>query len=494
MKVRYPFLPSTRRRFTIATLGVALICSLQGQDNLRPSLPETIGIEQVVQLSLANQFRISIGRIEQEQATEDTRIAAEPFEARLSVEALTFRDANSDPNNFPYSVEGSQQSIALSRSFSTGTSVDLALNSDHFQDLETPRSGEAMLTLQQNLLRGRSRAYNLAPIRIASKQSEISTEALRQTVIDTLTAAQFAYFDALLAEANLNVARESLALAEQLLQENHRRSEIGSIAPSDILQAEAEVAARQDRVYQAEATLVRAINALKQSLSNQGIHTLQWEFTLLPPPTPQALNIELIADYEAALQNRPDYRQSVLSLDIGEIEALRQSHATLPDLNLFFQMSLAGWGDSFDDTFAEVGRDARPNYAVGMSLSRSLSNRASQARKSIARLEHNRRQMSLLELEQAILLDLHTAAAQIESNWKRLTTASQGRKLAEQSLDAEQKRFQTGISSTFILIRLQTDLANAQIRELIAANDYRKSVVEWERQTGTLLQRHHIEL
>lgn len=494
MKFRYLPLLITDNPIRVLALGITLIPTLSAQVSPESSLPQAIGIEQVVQLSLANQFQISIGRIDQQQASEETRIAAEPFETRIQAEVLTFRDANSDPNNFPYSVEGSQQSIALNRSFATGTSVDLSLNSDHFEDLDTPRSGEAMLTLQQNLLRGRSRAYNLAPIRIASKQAEISTEALRQTVIDTLTAAQFAYFDALLADANLRVARESLALAEQLLQENHRRSEIGSIAPSDILQAEAEVAARLDRVYQAEATLVRATNALKQYLSNQGMRTLQWEFSMLPPPEPQAQDIVLMRDYEIALLHRPDYRQTMLNLDIGEIEVLRQSHATLPNLDLFFQMSLEGWGDSFDDTFAEVRRDANPNYAVGISLSRSLSNRASQARKSIARLEQNRRQMSLLELEQAILLDLHTAAAQIESNWKRLTTASQGRKLAEQSLDAEQKRFQTGISSTFILIRLQTDLANAQIRELIAANDYRKSVVEWERQTGTLLQRHHIEL
>ena len=157
-------------------------------------------------------------------------------------------------------------------------------------------------------------------------------------------------------------------------------------------------------------------------------------------------------------------------------------------------MSLEGWGQSTMGTFNDVNSDESPDYAVGINVSRSMSNKAAKARKSIALLARNRSQMTLLELEQAILLELDSAAAQISSNWKRLSSAKKSRELAEQSLNAEQKRYQTGISTTFILIRLQTDLANAKIRELIAANDYRKSVVEWDRQTGTILMKNNIQM
>jgi outer membrane protein len=183
-----------------------------------------------------------------------------------------------------------------------------------------------------------------------------------------------------------------------------------------------------------------------------------------------------------------------LNLEIRDIEALRESHATLPNVELFFQMRMEGWGRSMSNAWDELQNHAKPDYAVGVQVSRSATNRAARARAAMANLERNRQQMSLLELEQAILLDLDSAAAQIQSNWKRLGSARKSRELAAESLQAEQKRYETGISSTFILISLQNDLANAQIRELIAANDYRKSVVEWERQTSTILQKHHIEL
>ncbi len=476
-----------------STIGVLVMGCIYLQASTA-NMPEEIGIEEVIQMSLANQYRISIGKIELDRANQQTSVASEVFETQLQASASGYRDSNSNPNSFPYSVEGTQQSVGARKVFSTGTTVDVSLNSDRFEDQTIPRSGNATLILNQSLVKGRSRAYNLAPIRIASKQADLSHESLRQTVIDTIAGAQFAYFDGLLAEANLSVAQESLTLAEQLLQENIRRSEIGSIAPSDILQAEAEVAARQDRLYQAEASLVQAKNNLKQYLSNRGIETLRWNFTLTQPSIPTQHSIDLMTQYQAALIHRPDYRQATLNLEISEIESLRQSHAALPNVDLFLQMSMEGWGQSTKGTFNDVNSDKIPDYAVGINVSRSLTNRAAKARKSIALLERNRSQMTLLELEQAILLDLDSAAAQMASNWKRLSSARRSRELAEQSLKAEQKRYQTGISSTFILIRLQTDLASAQIRELISANDYRKSVVEWERQTGVILSKNNIEV
>ena len=294
-------------------LGFSMLLSAESTQ-----LPEAIGVPEVVQLSLANQYRISIGKIELEQANLRTSVSSERFETQLQASLSGYRDSNSNPNNFPYSVEGTQQSIGVTKSFSTGTTVDVSLNSDRFEELAVPRSGNASLTLNQSLLKGSSRAYNLAPIRIAAKQADLSYQSLRQTVIDTVAGAQFAYFDGLLAEANLKVAKESLELAEQLLQENIRRSEIGSIAPTDILQAEAEVAARQDRLYQAEAGFIQAKNALKNYLSNSGTAVLEWNFKYIQPPIPEYRATELSEQYQLALQNRPDYQQATLNLEISE--------------------------------------------------------------------------------------------------------------------------------------------------------------------------------
>lgn len=456
--------------------------------------PTQLGVDEVVQLALKNHFMVHIGEIELEQAEQTIDIQGAPFETTLDASLFAIRDSNTNPQDYPYSAEGVQQSYSLQRQFSTGTNVQLSLDTAAYEGLETHRSGEATLEISQRLLRGRGWGYNLAPIRIATRQRDISRESLRQTVIDTISEAQFAYYDGLLAEAYIKVAEESLALAEQLLAENRRRSEIGSIASSDILQAEAEVAVREGILYQAEVGLVQAKNRMKRVLSDKAREVLAWEFSFTRIHAPEKRDFELLKEYESALLLRPDYRQTVLNLEIGEIEQLRESNAALPSVDLYARMSYEGWSDSIRDSFEEAFDKGKPDYTVGVTVSHSLANRAARASKWQASLENNRLQLNLMQLEQAILLDLDDASAQIKANWKRLESAKHGRTLAEKSLIAEQKRYQTGTSSTFVLIRLQTDLINARTRELVAINDYRKSLVEFDRQTGKILERHHVEI
>ena len=491
------FLKSTLAKKTAMKHAIQIVLSLSLLTALHVranEYPNNIDIPTLVQLALKNQFDIRIQEISAEQAAENIKSAGESFETTVSASASEFRDSNSNPNNFPYSVEGNSQSIAVQKRFGTGTSAQLRVNQNEFDGLAVPMSADATLSVSQQLLRGRSRAYNLAPIRIAQKRHDISLESLRQTVINTIAEAQFAYFDGILAEKNLEVAQESLRLAEQLLNENKRRAEIGSVARSDILQAEAEVAARRERVYLAEVGLIRSKNHLKALLSQETRAVIDWNFSFIAPSTPENREVELWSAFNQALLNRPDFRQATLNLEISEIEHLRQRHASLPALELFARMNMEGFGSSTGQTFNDLDSDKIPDFSFGVNLSRSLTNRAAKARAASAAMEQNLRQLTIQQLEQGILLNLDTAAAQIRSNWKRLETARSSRELAQKSLEAEQKRYQTGTSSTFILIRLQTDLVSASVREVVAENDYRKSLVEWDRQTAQILKLHNIEI
>ena len=468
--------------------------SFGGLVKAEATYPEELGINEVVQLSLGNHFQIAIGKIQLEKADQDIAIQKAPFETTAEASITGFRDSSTNPQDYPYSAKGVQESVSLQRQFSTGTSVQLSLDSTKYEGLEVPRSGEATLQVSQNLLKGGGFNYNLAPVRIATRQRDISREALRQTVIDTVTEAQFAYYDGLLAESYVDVSKESLELAKQLLTENQRRAEIGSIASSDLLQAEAEVALRQETLYQAEVGLTQSKNRMKRILSDQVRGVLDWHFSFVPLGDPEKRSVQLLREYDVALGLRPDYRQAVLNLEIGEITKLRESNAALPSVDLYAQMRYEGWGSSLNKSFSEAFDQEKPDYTVGVSVSRPLLNRAARASKLQAALETNRLQLTLKQLEQAILLDLDDAAAQIDASWKRFESAKQGRLLAEKSLEAEQKRYKTGTSSTFILIRLQTDLISARMRELIAVNDYRKSLVEFDRQTGKILELNHIEI
>jgi|GEM_PF-3358709 len=457
--------------------------------------PSKISIEDAVVLALKRNHTVRIGEVEVRKAEEAVATASEPFELTASLNAETFRSKQTGPSDYPYSVEGNRQTATLSKQFTTGTAVELSAESTAYDGVPgDDHYASVGVGLSQSLLRNRGFAANRAPIRVAQRRADFSREAFRQLLIDTLSDTHYAYFDAILAEENLRVAQESLALSRQLHEENRRRSQVGSIAPSDLLQAEAEVALREERVYQAEGDLVAARNRLKRMLSDQMEGLVEWDFSLASLPAPESRIMDLRGEYDVACRERPDYRQAVISLDIADIERIREENASLPALDLYARMSFNGQSSDIGGGLSDSFDDTSPNYAVGLKLSRSIRNGSADARAAMAGLERTRMRMTLSQLEQSILLDLDSAIARISSNWKRLESARNSRVLAERSLEAEQKRYQTGTSSTFVLIRLQTDLVNARIRELVTGNEYRKSLIELDRQTGRILSDWNIEM
>lgn len=478
----------------VLKMFVGLIISLAIVDG-KTDAPSQMSLETSIQLALASNYVMRIGEIEAQQAEEAIRIGGQALETTVSASSETFRSKNSGPSDYPYSAEGEQHTLAIQKRFSTGTQVEVSLDATSLEGTGVDNDFTGMnVGISQNLLRGRGTGVNRAPIRIASRRAGISHEYLRQAVIDTISEAQYAFYDALLAEANLRVANESLGLAQKLLSENQRRAEVGSIAKSDLLQAEAEVAARQVRLFQAEGTLIRATNRLKRVTSDEIEHILEWKFTIEEPVAPLQRVVDLKQAYQLALSERPDYRQAVLNLEISEIEKYRNRNLSLPAVDLYARMGVAGQSNSVRNSFNRGFEEEYPSYSVGLRVTHSIPNSAASARSVIARMENRRIELTLRQLEQAILLDLDSANAAITTNWKRLGSAINSRVLAEKSLEAEQKRYKTGTSSTFILIRLQTDLVNSQIRELVAMNDYRKSLVEFDRQTAGVLESMNIQL
>jgi len=182
----------------------------------------------------------------------------------------------------------------------------------------------------------------------------------------------------------------------------------------------------------------------------------------------------------------------VLGLERDEIDALRASNAALPDLDAFAESYYFGTDSDYGSSFKRARHDDEPDFAVGLVFSYSIPNRKASAEKAIAKREIRRSKYTLKHLELQIALELDNGARRIDCDWNRVVTARESRKLAEQSLEAEQKLYDTGNSSTFVILRLQTDLMNAQLRELSAENDYRKALVEYQRILGASLLAYNI--
>lgn len=478
--------------FRLSKLAITTACAL----TLLPAVsvaqasppPSALPLGEAVQMALHRNFRVAIAGVERDAALEGVRVEAGRFDPILGASAYTFDEFFDTTATQAYQVDGQTADVKVSGLLPTGTTYSVGVQTERYADSAPARETRLVAQVNQPLLRGMGFGPNLASLRIARKDAAISAKGLSQSVVDVVTETQFAYFDALLAQNNLWVSEESLTLARRLLEENRERAKLGILAESDLLQAEADVAAREERLHDARQMQVDAFHNLRRLITGELQGVLDWDVQLMDLPPPEFVEVDARADYVQALQLRPDYQQAVLGLDRAQIEQLRASNARLPELDLVGRATLRADGGSLRDTLSHLDDDADdPAYSVGLVFSMPIPNRSARAQAMQASLATRRQELTLRQFERDILLTMDAAAARIHNGWARLQSARRSRELAERALEAEQQRFQIGTSTTFVLIQLQGDLSNARVRELVVINEYRKAAVEYERQSGRTL-------
>ncbi len=365
----------------------------------------------------------------------------------------------------------------------------------------------ANMTLQytQPLLRGfrtDSRRTQLAVARISRDISDIDLE---ETVVNTLADVSLAYWDLVYARAALDVQRQALALAEQFVEDNLFRVEVGTMAPIDVVQAESEAAARRQQLTQAvEAQRTNEL-ALKE-LIVAGTSDPLWNAEIHPTDQPriEALPIDLQQAIQAALDSRTDVSRARRQLDINEATVRNLRNSALPALDLIGSYQLTGQGgprlipagNSFEDLFGGTGgvlpggyRDALgsiagadyPVWSVQLRMSHPLGRSADRAAHERARRELQQNEAQIRRIELRIASEVTAAALSIESIQQRIEAATASRELAEQQLQAEESKFETGLSANFFVLQSQRDLAAAQDAELRAILDYQRALIEFDR-------------
>jgi outer membrane protein TolC len=455
---------------------------------------DVLDLHQTIVLALKNNYRVEDGRLAAEQADKAVTREQGVFDPKLTVTSGDFRQQYN--NGMLPAGAGVQSSAGLSGALPTGTSYNVTLYTTELKnvpDADRQTTG-GYVEVRQNLMKGFGWNANVAPIRIAAKNAAISRLAFERDVTNLITEVNFAYFDLILAGENARVARGSYDLAEKLCQENKQRLALKSIAESDLYQAQAELAARRDNLLEAERLLGDARNNLRVLIADDPQKAVKMSLAAAPLETPKKVDVDSANDYRHALALRQDYRQAVLGLDRDRIDALRASNAALPQVEAFAQGYWNGTDDDFKHSYDRAKDDGRPDYYAGVSMKFDLPNRTGWAERSIARKQVRRAELTLKDLERRIAVEVDDGARKIECDWNRIVAAREGRELAEKSLKAEQQRYDIGLSSTFVLLRLQTDLMNAQIRELMAENDYRKSVVDYQRIIGITLADNNVIL
>ncbi len=380
----------------------------------------------------------------------------------------------------------------------TGTAYSLVFQFDNtrstFNRFQTEVGGSLVLSLTQPLLRGGGIRTNRFNIRIAQINRKTSWYEAKRRVMDTIHTVEQRYWDLVFALKNLEVQQSGLNRAEELLRQNRRKVAVGALAPLVVTQAEAQVAEARGQVIQAGATIQDAEDELLRML-NVSAGSRLWNMVIVPIEPPEITDVELDEQksLELAFHNRPEFRQFEMAKKNAELSLAQARNGMLPDLSL---SSSYGWNARRESGAKFLGdiRDADAfQFNVGLNFTYPLGNRA--ARGKVVRARHSLTQadLTLLNTKLTVARTVRQAIRNVDTNRRLIDSASEARRLAREQLDAEERRLEAGVSTTFQVLEFQDQMTAQEGNELRAVMDYLKSIAMLRFEEGTILDTNGIE-
>jgi outer membrane protein TolC len=327
--------------------------------------------------------------------------------------------------------------------------------------------------------------------------------------MNTIANVRNAYWDYVFAVQSVDVARQSLLLADELLRNNQTKVEIGTMAPIDVVQAQSQAAQQRQAVVTAEGTRRTAEIALKRLIVSGTADPL-WTATIEPVDRPdfRPEPIDLSAATKKALSSRTDVLQARKNLEANDITLRLLNNQKLPQVDLQTRYATTGVGGTtfiteqgdcvnrcqiigtnpggYLDALDMLFRNRLPTWSMALNISYNLGTSAADASIARARIQQSQIEVQLRQLDLQVTSDVSNAAIMVQNAAERVQAAQASRDLTQQQLDAENSKFGVGMSTNYQVVLAQRDLATAQNLELQAVLAYRKAVVDFERvqQTG----------
>ena len=348
------------------------------------------------------------------------------------------------------------------------------------------------------------RNFKIDPTRssllIQTLQSQITDLNLRATLTITEAQVRNAYWDLVFAIDNVEAARRNLDLSAKLVQDNRAKVEIGTMAPIDVVQAQAEEATRKQALVNAEATRRTSELALKRLIVG-GTDDDLWNATLeptdRPATTPEPIDLE--GAVRNALANRVDLAVNKRNLDQNEISVRNLRNQSLPNLDLIGLYNLQGRGGTefqrqgiggnitntipggYFDALSNIGTFTAPTWSVRLNLTYPIGQSSAEAAYARARVQVTQTQAQIKQAELLIATEVTNAALNVTNNFEAVQASAVARELSEQRLQAAQSKFEVGMATNFEVVQAQRDLADARTIELRNNLNYRKAIVDFQR-------------
>ncbi|HET7694883.1 MAG TPA: TolC family protein [Vicinamibacterales bacterium] len=477
-----------------------------------PAQGTPLTIEEAVRMALENNLGIQTEKLNPQIQVLGIARANAAFTPTLFSSASR-RSSTAPPTDF--NTSGVGQAISTSANFSSQGGVQQNLKwlgsnysvsfdgskatTNAINSVFNPQLGSGLnAVFNQPLLRNFKIDGLRQQLWTSQNNATIADIQLQQRITQTSRNVRAAYYQLVGALAGLDVAQQSLEVARTSLKNNQTRVEVGTMAPIDIVTAEAEVASNEEAVILAQAQIEAAQDNLRALVMNPNQPGF-WGTRFAPAEQPNLAprQIDLDAAVKNALQNRSDlreFRKQMENTDIGMRFAANQK---LPAIDLQARYGLAGvagtrysrdeFGNLVDPTirsFTDAVRDVFANdfktWSVAVNVSYPLGTSTADAAHAQARLQKQQEQVTLANLELAVTQSVRDAARQVTTGLRRVEATRRARELAQQRLDADNKRFAVGLATTFELLQSQRDLARARQAELRATIDYNQSLVDFE--------------
>ncbi len=468
-----------------------------------------VSLDEAVARALENNADIAVERYNPELSIQDVRGAEgyyDPFLfGTLSKSSTDTKGTNLFSGGATVNTKTDLWNFGVQQEIQTGARLSVGFNNNKrdtnnvFSTFNPVYNSSLSFNLTQPLLKNFGIDAPRLNLKVAKKNREITDVQFRQTVINTVAVVKGYYYELLYAIDNLAAAQKNLDLAKKLLEENEIRVKVGTMAPLDVVTAQSEVASREEGVIVAENALAEADDNLKRVIFPQN-DPMMWSTRLTPTDRPSAepMPVDINAAVRNAIENRTDMVAARKGLERSQYSLDYRRNQLRPQLDLIANYGGSGADGTqvrdaegnplpapipggYGDAVSEVFGFDFPTWTLGFNVSYAIPNRSAKANAAAAQLNLEQAQAAYRRLELQVAAEVRTAARGVESGFKRVASSQAARRLATERLDAEEKKFAAGMSTNFFVTQAQRDLAEAEVNELRAIADYRKSVINYQR-------------
>lgn len=507
---------------SLATIG-ALMSPLFAQAEEHPADAVRLGLHEALSRALEQNLDLSIAKKDPEIAYQDVIFRKAAFDPMFDAN-ISHTEQKSEPSQVFVGSESKQDQLSggFSGLLKFGATWGVALESNKldsnssFNTYNPSYNSGLALNFRMPFLRGFGVEATTADLVISERNLDVSHETLRGQATTTLRTVEDAYWNLRAAREAHRVAEQTLKLSQDLYDLNKKKVEVGTLAPIEITQAEANVASNVELTIRSKEAVGNSEDNLRRLMAIPKDDPM-WVHPIVPTeePVKEARAVVLGDAIAKALEARPEMIEARVALENAQLSEKAAKNAARHQLDLNAGVTPSGNnlidilpgpdtipGTSDDviqtgrlgESYSEIPKFNNYLWTVGLTYSVPIGNRAAKANFAVASISREKSELALQNVEDLIRVDVRTATRAVETGYERVAAARKNVELQTKKLDAEQKKFDNGMSTSFEVFTFQTDLRNAQLSLIQGLLDYNKSLADLERAKGTLLESKGLKL